>query len=244
MKKHSLCLVLVLILLEGCMPGQILGPKYTSTPTLTSTPRNTFTPTYTETPTITLTPTNTLTPTITHTPTETSTPRPTSTPTYCSFQHPAPIGISCRRDSGPAFEDTGSETEMETTVLEVMRGEQANQLAQATLHWYEYSVPIEGQEYIAIKIRFLAEPKNVNEVEKVFASFNYTLRYEADGSDIYLVDMTQLLAEGYPPLSGEDWLFFLIRKDSKPFLYFQPLLAQSETVGIRSYGAYFDLQVP
>lgn len=35
MKKYSLCLVLVLILLEGCMPGQILGPKYTSTPTLT-----------------------------------------------------------------------------------------------------------------------------------------------------------------------------------------------------------------
>lgn len=133
---------------------------------------------------------------------------------------------------------------METTVLEVMRGEQANQLAQSALDWYDYDVPIEGQEYIAIKIRFLAEPTNVNQVESVYAYWSYTLRYEADGTDIYLVDSLQMLAEGYPPLTGEDWIFFLIRKDSKPFLYFQPLLVLSETVGIRSYGAYFDLQTP
>jgi len=91
-EKNSLYLVLVLIstLLGSCKPGQILGPKYTSTPTFTSTPRNTFTPTLTSTLTKTPTPTITLTPTITPTNTQTFTPTITSTSTLT----PTPIPMS------------------------------------------------------------------------------------------------------------------------------------------------------
>ena len=90
MKKHSLCLVLVLILLGGCKPGQILGPKNTSTPTFTLKPTRTSTPTLTSTLTKTPTPTITLTPTITPTNTQTFTPTITSTSTLT----PTPIPMS------------------------------------------------------------------------------------------------------------------------------------------------------
>ena len=56
-----ICLFVVVLLLSGCGPGQILGPTLAPTPTDTLTTR----PTPTDTPTLTSTPTLTLTPTLT-----------------------------------------------------------------------------------------------------------------------------------------------------------------------------------
>jgi hypothetical protein len=71
--------------------------------------------------------------------------------------------------------------------------------------------------------------------------WHVTLRYSDGGNDIWSVDPVDSVAEGYPPIEGTGWVFFLMKKDSTPYLYFQPQLIVMEQNGIRTSGVYFRL---
>ncbi len=53
-----------------------------------------------------------------------------------------------------------------------------------------------------------------------------------------------MAGEGYPPLAGEAWVFFLIRSGTQPVLYFHPNLIIHEQHGDRTGGAFFSLTPP
>ena len=188
-------------------------------------------------------PTNTQSPTLTPTPAKTPTPRPTNTPVYGTFRNPAPIGITMERRSDEGVKIEARES-IALTLLDVLRGDEANQLAKSEVDMFSIRDPIEGQEYIAIKLFFDVVDANPNKIAMIVPFWALTLRYEKGGSDIWSVDAIKRLGEGYPPISGEGWVFFLIRKDTQPLLYFQPHLALSELLGFRTSGAYFSLEQP
>lgn len=49
--------------------------------------------------------------------------------------------------------------------------------------------------------------------------------------------------EKYPPFSGTDWVYFLIREGTHPLLYFQPeLIVIINAGGETQSGAYFSLE--
>lgn len=205
---------------------------YTSTPSLTTTP------------TTTATPTNTITPTITATPKPTRTPRPTPTTVPGIFTNPLNVGDEIVLPFIPESFLNGNNGlgEMSCKLLEVKSGKEANDLAQTELGWLTYVKPIEGQEYLAVRVKLnLIWYKDNNEVETIYPSWSLTLRYKDQGDDIWSVDLIDKIAEGYPPLEGESWVFFLIRADTKPYLYFQPHLMISEQTGNRISGVYYHL---
>lgn len=199
----------------------------------------------TPTATATLTPLPTLTPT--ETPTKTPTPQPTATPTPPpgSFLTPLHIGESVslvaipeeyRKQSSDGLE------EMQLTLLDVKTGEEANLLAQQTLDYFSYQQPIDGQEYLAVYIKLkIIWYTDKNDVQTVAPYWDLTLRYEEEGNDLWSVDEILHLAQGYPPIEGEGWVFFLIRTGSTPKLYFQPSLLITEQFGIRNSGVYYSL---
>lgn len=198
----------------------------------------TFTPTPTSPPTTTWTPTNTLLPT------DTSTPFPTVTREIGTFRNPVPIGTTITRQSDPS-----GAAIMSATLLEVQRGEAAKELAYSKLDCgyggasAEYSVChlLSDQEFIATRVRLEWIDGDKNEVESIYPYWSLTLRYDDAGSDVWSQNDLDLWAEGYVPLSGEDWVFFKVRIGSNPVLYFHPLLIVTETIGIRTHGAYFSL---
>lgn len=111
--------------------------------------------------------------------------------------------------------------------------------------WNNYWPPIEGQEFLAIRIRIevLEAPKE--EVFLVYPYWHLTLRYESGGNDTWGIHMpSEKWAEGYAPIEGGGWYFFVVRQGSDPLLYFQPMLMIHEQVGYRTSGAYFDLRSP
>jgi hypothetical protein len=150
---------------------------------------------------------------------------------------PAPMGVTIIRRT-----DLNGE-EMAATVLEVRRGDNANNLAKTELDW-SYNTPIQGQEYIAIKVKLDVLEADPNAVFTIYTYWSLTLRYSDGGNDIWGIGFSERLAEGYPPLSGTGWVFFKIKKDSSPLLYFQPKLSVLETFGYRTSGAYFSLEQP
>jgi hypothetical protein len=244
--------ILIIVLLTACSPSEasiqtaiaktqaaiaLLTPTITPTPYPTDTPKPTLTFTPSLSPTITLTPTVTDTPTVTPTSSNTPTPRPTSTPVYGSLYMPAPMGVTIIRRKDLTGE------EMAATVLEVRRGDNANNLAKTELYFC-FDTPIQGQEYIAIKVKLDVLKADPNEVFTIYTTFSLTLRYSDGGNDIWGNDCFEKLAEGYPPFSGTGWVFFKIKKDSKPLLYFQPQLMSLEQFGYRTSGAYFSLEQP
>jgi hypothetical protein len=79
-KKPSLMLWMLSLIITSCGPGQFLGPTLTPTLTSTSSPSPTATPTITPTATYTPTPTQTRTTTPTRKPTSTKTITPTPLP--------------------------------------------------------------------------------------------------------------------------------------------------------------------
>jgi len=188
-------------------------------------------------------PTNTQSPTLTPTPAKTPTPRPTNTPVYGTFRNPAPIGITMERRSDEGVKIEARET-IALTLLDVLRGDEANQLAKSEVGRFTYQPPIEGQEYIATKLFFDVVDANPNKIFTIRPFWSLTLRYEEGGSDITSVESLKILGEGYPPISGEGWVFFLVRKDTQPLLYFQPNLIVFEQFGFRTSGAYFSLEQP
>lgn len=131
--------------------------------------------------------------------------------------------------------------EMSATVLEVRRGDSAYYLAKSQL--YSCSAPVQRQEYIAIRVRIdVLEAEDPN-VVAFYSDWNLTLRYSNGGNDIWPEEDNRKFAEGYPPFSGTGWVFFKIKIDSKPLLYFQPYL---KFLGpfYRTSGAYFSLEQP
>lgn len=217
-----------------------LGIFTTTTHTSTVTHTSTITPTNTTTPTYTISPTKK--PTNTRVPT--STKKPTSTPIPGGFNFPLKMGDTISLVMIPEDyrknPNVGSGI-MNLTLTDLAIGEEANTLAKSHLGW-SYKQPIEDQEYLAIyvKIKFTDE-KNSNETTTLYSYFSLTLRYDNNGSDIWSEDFVKKLGEGYPPIEGEGWVFYLIRKGSKPMLYFQPNLISLETIGVRNVGVYFKL---
>lgn len=180
-------------------------------------------------------PTATLLPT--STPRPMSTPKPTPTPG--AFSNPAPIGSSIALWDGPV-----KFNKFNVTLLDVQRGEAGKQVAQQNMEWYSYQEPIEGQEYLAVLVRIdYLETDTPNEVQSTNPYFHLTLRYSFDGDDIWASDMSKLV-EGYVPYSFESWVYFLIRKDTQPMLYFQPYLMVAEQYDFRTDGGFFNLTKP
>lgn len=212
---------------EKSQASQTLEPSATSMPSLT--------------PTKTVTPTRTLTPT----PRPTVTPIPTSTPVPGAFDAPLRIGESVTLEALPEEyrkEGASGLAEFKFELLEVKFGDDAKQQAKQNLNWVTYQEPIENQEYFAIRGKlYLLWSGDNNQVEVIYPYFHFTLRYEEGGKDIWCMDYTDKVAEGYPPIEGEFWIYFLIRSGTEPYLYFQPNLIASEHLGIRTFGAYFRL---
>lgn len=202
----------------------------TSTPTATAT--NTSTPTITNTPTTTLTPK------------PTNTPRPSPTTVAGSFRNPASIGDSLTYGIVPKNEDI-----FKVTLLEVVRGDEAVEVVKSEANCGYFGIQsdystcrlIEGQEYLGVKVlyEFISGDMNIKQI--MYPYWSFTLRYEDAGQDVWSMD-DPLWAEGYLPLSKEGWIFFKIRRDSQPFLYFQPLLMINEQFGARTQGGYFSLK--
>jgi hypothetical protein len=193
--------------------------------------------------------TQTLTPTIeiTSTPKPTMTSFPTFTPIIIkgSVEHPYSINDYAELPIIPEeFQLRGMTNwgEIGYTLLDVKYGDDAYKLAKRNLDSLGFKEPIDNQEYLAVfgELNFLRYENNT-EVKSLYPYWNLTLRYENEGPDIWSENYFEKYAEGYPPIQGSGWVFFLIKKDTKPFLYFQPLLMVEEQYGMRSSGAYYQL---
>ncbi len=129
------------------------------------------------------------------------------------------------------------------TLIDVKIGDEAKLLAQQNLDWINYEEPIDEQEYLAVYVRLkLLNSKENLEVETIYPFWDLTLRYSEGGDDIWSVYPAETLNQGYPPIEGEGWVFYLIREGQIPHLYFQPDLMVGEQLGVRLHGAYFNLQ--
>jgi len=109
------------------------------------------------------------------------------------------------------------------------------------MSWIEYEAPIESQEYMALRVSLRIEGPET-EILYIWPYISLTLRYEDSGKDLWSESTRAFRKEGYSPLEGEGWIFFLIRQDSYPLLYFQPWLITGEVLGYRTEGVYFGLQ--
>lgn len=216
---------------------------FNAIPLPTLTPTDTMVPTATATDLPSATPTRTITPS----PEPTSTFTPTPTPVLGIFGNPLSIGDSITVVKIPAEiakNHLDSSARMEYTLFEVKTGEEANTFATQKLDWLTYEEPIDGQEYLAVRGKMkYTDLEDMNKVQTLYPYWSLTLRYDENGPDTWSVDVVEKFAEGYPPVEGEGWTFFLIRQGSKPYLYFQPelFIALSAGADFRTWGAYFKL---
>jgi len=237
---------------QGVLAFPVMSTPLLPTPTLanTTTQTSTFAPTAnstsTNTPTLTISPiptiTNTPLPTNTLGPTDT--PWPTATPIYGTFDSPLVKENSISLPVVPlAFrkDPNLSDGEIEFTLLGIKTGDEAQAQAKQTLNWYTFQTPIVGQEYIAIQGHLKFSKQNDNTVETIYPYWSLTLRYQDGGDDTWSINPVDITAQGYQPIEGTFWIFFLVKKDSQPLLYFQPNLMIMEQHGIRISGAYFDI---
>ena len=130
---------------------------------------------------------------------------------------------------------------MRATLLEAVRGEEADDLARSQLRRYSYQEPIRGQEYMAVKVRLEVLEYEDPNVQILYPHWHLTLRHSESGGDIWSVDPLVKWQEGYVPLRGEGWVFFLVKEDSHPHLYVHPYLLITEQLGIRTGGVFFSL---
>lgn len=213
-------LAAVVLLLTSCAHSQDQPPVVSATPSPVSS--STRSPT----PTITITPT----------PLPTSTPAPTPTPG--GFDHPASIGDSMRVQ----IQTPGGLYDFTATLLEVATGKQARDLARSKISWPYYEEPIQGQQYLAARLRLeVSTVIDPDEVMVIYPYHHFTLRRSPDSQDVWSADFVEKWAEAYPPMEGTGWVFFLAREDVPYLLYFHPFLVVTETLGIREGGAFFGL---
>lgn len=212
--------IVSVILLPSCSPDDLELPA-TNTPTSSSTHAPTHTPSATH----------------TQTPTSTATTTPTPTPIPLGyFLNPYSFNEAVRVFDSPLGDET-----WELTLLEILRGANADKKAREIMSWLEYETPIESQEYIALRVSLRIEGPE-NEVLNIWPYVSLTLRYEDSGKDLWSEPTRSFRKKGYSPLEDEGWIFFLIRQDSYPMLYFQPWLMTNEVLGYRTEGVYFGLQ--
>lgn len=189
-------------------------------------------------PPATRTPLPTLTATIppaSPTPKPTNTPKPTLTPTLVPvglFSNPAPIGTTVIRWNTIKTEELGC------TVMEVRRGSDALELARSNLS-YLFENPIQGQEYLAVKVKFDVKTAPENEAFSLYVHWHLTLRSSDGGNDLWSIPHLGPIKEDYPPYSVESWIFFLTRANADLLLYFQPDLMIDQKYGEWKSGAYF-----
>lgn len=225
-------LVLVSLLFVGCSSGTSQSAIQTAVvQTLAAIP--TQAPSATPVPTDTPTPVPTETPGPTNTPLPTRTPLPTATTIAGTFENPLPIGSTFTQP------DVGNTTTVSCTVLDAVYGDEANKLEQTSPDHSMFSArPSADQEYVAVKVKLTLDAEDKYQKTTLLPLFQLALRYSQSGSDTMSKDLTPW-AEGYPPLEGEGWVFFLIKKGSSPLLYFQANLAAAEQFGYRTQGVYF-----
>lgn len=193
--------------------------------------------------------TDTPQPTSTPSPTITRTPKPTSTPTPAlgSFVNPLHLGASIIVNPiSQELIDQGIDPnllgEMECTLLEVVNGKEALDLAKKEGKYSVYDPLLEGQEYLGVRVRIKQiSSSDPNNVQTIYPYWHLTLRDENEGPDVWSEAFVDIFAQGYVPIEGEGWVLFKIKEGSTPYLYFSPWLMQSEQVGIRDTGAYFQL---
>ncbi len=187
------------------------------------------------------TPTETPAPTQTKSPT--STPFPSATPIRGTFKNKLKIGDNIELPVIPEkFFNQGVayQGKLEFTFQDVKFGNEALVLARNSLG-YGFQNPISGQEYVAIKGHLKFDNQNdTNKVADIYPDWSLTLRYTDGGDDTWTGELNNI-AEGYPPLEGDFWIYFLIREGSNPSLYFQPHLMIIEPLGHRTYGVYFEI---
>jgi hypothetical protein len=236
---NAIAICLGIAFVVGCAPSQS-AIQTAIAQTQIAQPTNTMLPIFTLTPTSTIT----ATPTQTSTPSPTSPPSPTSTPIVGIYSNPAPIGVTVTQKTEEGVKP-GLAFSMSASVIDVKRGDEADQLARTNLGWPTYTQPIEGQEYIAVKIQLDQLDGDPNETYSIYPYWNLTLRFEEDGEDTWSENGYDTFSkDSYPPLSWSGWVFWLIKKGSTPLLYFQPDLIISEQFGYRTSGAYLLLEKP
>jgi hypothetical protein len=156
-----------------------------------------------------------------------------TSPADGSFAHPYKVGDTVLLPPIPEeltakWEDTGWENpyknDVEFTLLEVKRGEAANEQAALTMPAYDYQwhQPGTGQEYLAIRgnIKF-EEPGERFQVMMPWGCL--MLRESEDGELIFSEAYPLQQQEGDGPMEETFWLFFLIDQGSLPKLFFRPL---------------------
>ena len=158
---------------------------------------------------------------------------PMPTPTPGGRLNPTPIGESVIVDLSPI-----KEMAISATVLEVRRGAAAMEIGRYG-SLMGFSPPVDGEDYVAVRISAEWLKGSRYEREKLFLDWHFALRFE-DGTVVppHVVPV-EPIAEGYIPLSGEGWLLWRIRADSSPLLRCQPGQI-IET--IESRGAYMALE--
>ncbi|PKN85279.1 MAG: hypothetical protein CVU46_11660 [Chloroflexi bacterium HGW-Chloroflexi-8] len=211
-------------------------------PIMTIVPTSTFKVTTTNTKM----PTPTFTPTTTRTPLPTSTIKPTATTIPGKFSAPLSLGESISLEAVPEeFRNSKTKNgveEVKAELLDIKVGEEARILANQKLKSWANQELIPGQEYLAILVKVtVLWCRDNNEVVTIYPYWHFRLRYKDGGDDIDPVNLVEKFAEGYPPLEGEGWVFFLIKSGTKPYLYFQPNYLIYEKFDITNFGAYFKL---
>lgn len=227
-----LTIALLCVALAACGPSveQLAATNVAMTATVVA-QRTADAPTLTPTHTPTPRPTATQTPQ----PSPTSLPTLTPTPTLGAFANPVPIGSTIT-----LFDLPRERMKVSVTLLEIRRGDPANEIAESLAYSGTYEDPIEGQERIALRVKLAVLEAPPHEVFHLYASSHLTLRYEPEGRDIFVERITRKWAEGYPPLEEEGWITFLIREGTDPLLYFQPDLINTPD-SHRSQGAFFQV---
>jgi len=231
MRKNAILIILGCLLVTSCV-RKTETADYAATFEIQA--RETIITEYTQTA-LSITPTPLSTPTP-FPPTQTPTASPT--PEIGTFKNPAGINQTIIRHEGITMI-----WKMSMTLLEVQKGENAKIVAMNNIPFFSYSNQVEGQEYIAIRVRLdLLEKKDGEfDIESLSSYGDITLRYEEEGEDIWPFDL-DLWVEGYVPLSAEGWVFFAIKEGSQPLIYFHPRLMTTERLGMRTGGAFFSLE--
>lgn len=158
--------------------------------------------------------------------------------TVGSFAQPVPLGTSAAR-----YDERPSRAEIALTVLEVLRGAEAEQLAAESLAADVYASPTDEAEYLAVKVVIdIKDASNPDDLP-LYPHWHVVLREEDAGEDIAVINWREEVTKAAPPYSAETWLFFIVRKDSQPLLYFQPYKIYSSEE-LRNSGAYFSLTTP
>lgn len=190
--------------------------------------------------------TSTSVPQPTNTAFPTNTPFPTKTPMpeRGSFENPLEIGESIVVEPLLPSETVSGDPFiiMDCLLLQVERGDKALDLAKSQRVYSNNFPLLEEQEYLAVNVKLnLISSSDETQVKTLYPYWHLTLRYDASGGDTWSEDFVAKFAEGYVPIEGEGWVFFLIKKGSNPYLYFSPGLIATEQVGIRDRGAFFKL---